>query len=174
VPVVLEIGFGMGEATLALAVAEPWNGVLAVDVHTPGVGQLLDGIERSGVTNVRVMHGDALEVADQMLQPESLAGIRAFFPDPWPKQRHHKRRLVRPDLVDLLVSRLRPGGFLHCATDWPDYADQMLSVLSEHPLLHNAAGGFADRPPWRPKTRFEQRGERLGHRVFDVVVTRTL
>jgi tRNA (guanine-N7-)-methyltransferase len=173
-PVVLEIGFGMGEATLQQAVADAHTGVLAVDVHTPGVGQLLDGVERLGLRQVRVMHGDALEVLRTMLAPMSLSGVRVFFPDPWPKTRHHKRRLFQPANVDLMVSRLRPGGFVHVATDWPDYGRQMLAVLESHPQLRNDHGGFAPRPAWRPITKFEQRGLALGHPVVDVIVTRTL
>lgn len=173
-PVVLEIGFGMGEATAAMASADRGTGLLAVDVHTPGVGRLLAEIGAGGLDHVRVMQGDAVEVLRDMLAPQSLAGVRIFFPDPWPKARHHKRRLVQPELVALLASRLVPGGFVHCATDWPDYGAQMLHVLSAEPLLVNDAAGFASRPPDRPLTRFERRGLARGHPVVDLVFRRRL
>jgi tRNA (guanine-N7-)-methyltransferase len=173
-PVVLEVGFGMGEATWRMAADDPGTGVLAVDVHTPGVGALLDSIDREGLTNVRVVHGDAVEVLRDMLAPQSLAGVRVFFPDPWPKQRHHKRRFVRADLADLVVSRLRPGGFVHCATDWSDYAEQMVQVLDAHPLLVTDPHASQACVAARPRTRFEERGRALGHPVVDVVRTRTL
>jgi tRNA (guanine-N7-)-methyltransferase len=171
-PVVLEIGFGMGEATVAMAAADPETGILAVDVHTPGVGQLLGAVVARGLDNVRVVHGDAVEVVRDRLQPGSLAGVRIFFPDPWPKTRHHKRRLVQQPFVALLASRLAPGGFVHCATDWPDYADQMLAVLAGEPLLDNDFEGFAPRPGDRPLTRFERRGTERGHPVADLVFRR--
>ncbi|MFZ0323254.1 MAG: tRNA (guanosine(46)-N7)-methyltransferase TrmB [Actinomycetes bacterium] len=177
VPVVLEIGFGMGEATVDLASAEPGRGVLAVDVHTPGVGQLLAGIGSRGLTNVRVMQGDAVEVVQDMIAPASLSGVRIFFPDPWPKSRHHKRRLVQPPFVSLLCSRMAPGAFLHCATDWLPYAEQMVAVLSASPGLTRSSirdDDVLERPLARPLTRFEQRGIARGHRVVDLVFTRTL
>jgi len=174
VPVVLEIGFGMGEATAALAAAQPATGVLAVDVHTPGVGRLVASVAAAGLDHVRVMHGDAVVVVRDMLVPESLAGARIFFPDPWPKSRHRKRRLVQPDFAALLASRLAPGGTLHCATDWLPYAEQMLQVLSAEPLLKNAFDGLAPRPRDRPVTRFERRGLQRGHRVVDLVFRRRL
>ena len=181
VPVVLEIGFGMGEATLAMATQRPDQGILAIDVHTPGVGQLLAGISDAKLTNVRVMHDDAVDVVHDMIAPDALAGVRIFFPDPWPKVRHHKRRLIQPPFVSLLHSRLRMGGFIHCATDWPPYAEQMLEVLSAQPGLVRASAGGAgiddlavDRPHGRPLTRFERRGLARGHPVADLVFTRTL
>lgn len=174
VPVVLEVGFGMGEATWRMAAADPGTGLLAVDVHTPGVGALLDAVEREGLTNVRIVHDDAVDVLQAMLTPQCLAGVRVFFPDPWPKKRHHKRRFVRPDVIDLVVSRLRPGGFLHCATDWSDYAEQMVQVLDAHPLLVEDPGVTEACVASRPGTRFEERGRALGHPVVDVVRTRTL
>jgi tRNA (guanine-N7-)-methyltransferase len=173
-PIVLEIGFGMGDATAQLAEREPDANVLAVDVHTPGVGQLLDHIGRRNLTNVRVMQGDAVEVVTSMLPPSSLAGVRIFFPDPWPKVRHRKRRLVQPEFVALLTTRLQPGGYLHCATDWEPYGEQMLAVVEAEPGLANAHGGYAPRPQARPTTKFEQRGLARGHRVVDVIATRTL
>jgi tRNA (guanine-N7-)-methyltransferase len=171
---VLEVGFGMGEATWRMAADDPDTGVLAVDVHTPGVGALLAAIAAEGLTNVRVVHGDAVDVLRDMVEPGALAGVRVFFPDPWPKQRHHKRRFVRPDVVDLVVSRLRPGGFLHCATDWPDYAEQMVRVLDAHPQLRDDDQVTRRCVAARPRTRFEERGRALGHPVADVVRTRTL
>jgi tRNA (guanine-N7-)-methyltransferase len=172
--VVLEIGFGMGDATAAMAADDPATNVLAIDVHTPGVGQLLDHTGRRHLTNVRVMQGDAVEVVDTMLAPNTLTGVRIFFPDPWPKSRHRKRRLVQPAFVTLLASRIRPGGFLHCATDWEAYGEQMVSVIDAEPLLENPHGGYAPRPRSRPATRFELRGLARGHRVVDVIATRTL
>jgi tRNA (guanine-N7-)-methyltransferase len=173
-PVVLEIGFGMGDATAQLAEQEPDVNVVAVDVHTPGVGQLLDHVGRRNLRNVRVMQGDAVEVVGSMVPAGSLAGVRIFFPDPWPKARHHKRRLVQPAFVSLLTSRLRPGGYLHCATDWEPYGEQMLRVVAAEPGLHNEHEGYAPRPASRPTTRFEERGLARGHRVVDVIATRTL
>ena len=171
-PLVLEIGFGMGEATAAMARAQPEKDVLAVDVHTPGVGALLHELGDRALTNVRVMVGDAVEVLHDMLSPASLDEVRAFFPDPWPKERHHKRRLVSPAFAALVGSRLRPGGRLHCATDWAHYARQMLDVVAAEPTLVNTHGGFMPRPEWRPVTRFEQRGLAKGHQVFDVIASR--
>lgn len=170
-PLVLEIGFGMGEATAAMALARPEVDVLAVEVHTPGVGALLHRLEQQGSTNVRLMHGDAVDVC-QALPTGSLAGVRAFFPDPWPKVRHHKRRLVRPDVVALVASRLAPGGFLHLATDWAQYAAAMLAVVAREPLLVNPYLGAAPRPQARPVTRFERQGLDGGLVVADVVALR--
>ncbi len=178
VPVVLEIGFGMGEATLAMTAEQPDQGVLAIDVHTPGVGQLLAGIGESRLTNLRVMQADAVEVVRERLAPGSLSGVRIFFPDPWPKSRHHKRRLVQPPFVSLLCSRLAPGAFVHCATDWPPYAEQMLEVMTAEPRLRavvvDAGSDPGHRPLGRPETRFERRGLARGHLVSDLVFTRTL
>jgi tRNA (guanine-N7-)-methyltransferase len=171
-PVVLELGFGMGEATAAIAAARPDCDFLVVDVHTPGVGNLLNLLDRAGSTNVRVVHGDGVEVLESMLAPASLDGFHVFFPDPWPKARHHKRRLVQPPFAALAASRLRPGGYLHCATDVTDYADQMLAVLSACPELENRHDGFAPRPAARPLTRFEQQGLDKGHTVRDLVLHR--
>lgn len=172
-PVVLEIGFGMGEATAAMAVADPSRDLLAVDVHTPGVGALLHLVGDLGLTHVRVARGDALVLLRDMLGPASLDEIRVFFPDPWPKQRHHKRRLVRPGFAALAASRLVPGGRLHLATDWDPYALQMLGVVDAEPLLHNLHDGPAPRPAHRPLTRFERHGLAKGHHVTDVIVVRT-
>jgi tRNA (guanine-N7-)-methyltransferase len=171
-PRILEIGFGMGETTAALAATHPDMDYLGIEVHTPGVGALLKTAGELGLTNLRVVQHDAVEVVRSMIAPGSLDGIHLFFPDPWPKKRHHKRRLVQPPFVALLASRLKPGGYLHCATDWQDYAEQMLSVLCAEPTLANTAEAFAPRPDHRPETKFESRGLRLGHGVWDVVFRR--
>ncbi len=171
-PVVLEIGFGMGTTTAEIAARRPDLDFLAIDVHPPGVGNLLKLIETAALSNLRVMRHDAVEVVRDMLAADSLHGVHVYFPDPWPKARHHKRRLLQPPFVQLLASRLRPGGYFHCATDWEEYAGQMLEVLSGEPALHNTAAGYAPRPDWRPPTKFEQRGLRLGHGVWDLLFTR--
>lgn len=168
-PKILEIGSGMGETTAQIAAAHPENDYLAAEVHTPGVGSLLKRVAELGLANLRVVQHDAVEVLQEMIAPGTLAGVHLFFPDPWPKKRHHKRRLVQPPFAALLASRLRPGGYVHAATDWEDYARQILAVFSAEPALENAAGGFADRPETRPVTKFEQRGLALGHRVWDVL-----
>jgi tRNA (guanine-N7-)-methyltransferase len=171
-PKILEIGFGMGETSAAIAAEHPENDYLGIEVHTPGVGSLLKEITTRELANLRVIQHDAVEVVRDMLAPNALAGIHIYFPDPWPKKRHHKRRLLQSPFVALLASRLAPGGYLHCATDWEEYAQQMLEVLSAEPLLANAAAGFAPRPDWRPQTKFEARGLRLGHGVWDVLFRR--
>ena len=171
-PRVLEIGFGMGETTATIAAAHPEIDYLALEVHTPGVGSLLKQIDERGLANIRIVQHDAVEVVRDMLAPGSLAGIHIFFPDPWPKKRHHKRRLVQTPFIGLLATRLAPGGYIHCATDWQEYAEQMLAVLAGEPLLENTAAQFAPRPEYRPLTKFEQRGLRLGHGVWDVVFRR--
>jgi len=169
---ILEIGFGMGETTAAIAAAHPERDYLGIEVHTPGVGALLRHVESLGLTNVRVIQHDAVEVVGRMIAPGVLDGVHVFFPDPWPKKRHHKRRLLQPEFVHLLGTRLKPGAYLHAATDWEDYAGQMLEVLSAEPLLENTATGFAPRPEERPLTKFETRGTRLGHGVWDLVFRR--
>jgi tRNA (guanine-N7-)-methyltransferase len=171
-PKVLEIGSGMGETTAAIALAHPENDYLAVEVHTPGVGSLLKRVAELELANVRVVQHDAVEVLQDMIAPAALDGVHLFFPDPWPKKRHHKRRLVQPAFAVLLASRLRPGGYVHAATDWQDYAEQIRAVLSAEAALENTAAGFAERPETRPVTKFEQRGLALGHRVWDVVFRR--
>jgi tRNA (guanine-N7-)-methyltransferase len=171
-PVVLEIGFGMGDTTAKIAQAQPDVDFVGVEVHAPGVGSLLRRLDESGSTNVRVVRHDAVEVVRDMIAPGSLAGVHVFFPDPWPKKRHHKRRLLQPPFVSLLASRLAPGGTLHVATDWDDYAEQILAVLSAEPQLSNTADGFAPRPAHRPLTKFEERGLRLGHGVRDLLFQR--
>ena len=171
-PQVLEIGFGMGQATAAIAAARPDLDFIGIEVHQPGVGALLREIGEHGLTNIRIVQHDAVQVLQQMVTPAALAGVHVFFPDPWHKKRHHKRRLIQPALVDLLASRLAPGGWLHCATDWDDYAQQMLQVLGDCPTLVNTADGFAPRPDMRPLTKFEARGLRLGHGVWDLLFTK--
>jgi tRNA (guanine-N7-)-methyltransferase len=171
-PVILEIGFGMGDATAQIAAAHPELDFLGVEVHAPGVGALLRHIGNLGLTNLRIVQNDAVEVLRHMIAPDSLAGVHVYFPDPWHKKRHHKRRLIQPDLVSLLASRVAPGGKVHCATDWEDYAVQMLEVLGACPLLSNTAQGYAPRPDMRPMTKFEARGLRLGHGVWDLLFTR--
>ncbi len=171
-PRVLEIGFGMGDGTAEVAHAQPDRDFLGIEVHPPGVGALLKLVGERGLQNVRIVQHDAVAVLRHMVAPGSLAGVHIWFPDPWPKKRHHKRRLIQPPLVALLAERLAPGGTLHCATDWQDYAQQMLAVLSAEPRLANTAADYAPRPPTRPLTRFERRGQRLGHGTWDLVFTR--
>jgi len=170
-PVWLEIGFGMGHSLAQMAEAQPEHNFLGIEVHKPGVGALLMEVEAHGLTNVRVSNHDAVEVVRDQIPPESLDGVMVFFPDPWHKKRHHKRRLIQPPFVSLLASRLRPGGLLHLATDWEDYAEQMRAVCEAEPTLDNVAGAgrFHPRPDWRPLTKFEQRGQRLGHGVWDLL-----
>lgn len=171
-PTILEIGFGMGEATAHIAALMPQKNFLCCEVHEPGVGALLKRIGEGNLQNIRIVQHDAVEVLDRMLRPASLDGVHVFFPDPWHKLRHHKRRLIQPPLVAKLADRLRPDGYLHCATDWEPYAQQMLEVLGAEPRLRNTADGFAPRPDYRPLTKFENRGLRLGHGVWDVVFER--
>jgi tRNA (guanine-N7-)-methyltransferase len=168
-PVVVEIGSGMGETTVRIAHANPDTDYLAIEVHAPGVGALLRRVEDLGLANVRVVQHDAVEVLRDMMPAGSLAAIHVFFPDPWPKKRHHKRRLVQPGFAALAASRLAPGGRLHAATDWQEYADHMLEVLSGVSGMRNTVAAFAPRPPWRPETKFEKRGRGLGHGVWDLV-----
>ena len=177
-PRILEIGFGMGDATAQVAAAAPEHDFIGIEVHAPGVGALLKRIGEQRLTNLRILRHDAVEVLQQMLPPASLAGVHIWFPDPWHKKRHHKRRLIQPSFVALLASRLAPGGYLHCATDWQHYAEQMLEVLCAEPLLKNRAAhgagdrGYAPRPDWRPLTKFENRGLQLGHGVWDLLFSR--
>lgn len=174
-PVVLEIGFGNGESLAQMAETRPEQNFLGLEVHRPGVGHLLLEIERRGLNNLRVMRADAVELLRDGLPPASLAAVQLFFPDPWPKTRHHKRRIVQPPFVALTARVLAPGGLLHAATDWQPYAEQMLAVLDgADDLLENRAGRgcFAPRPSRRPATKFERRGERLGHSIFDLMYRR--
>jgi tRNA (guanine-N7-)-methyltransferase len=171
-PLVLEIGFGMGDATAQIAQALPGTDFLGVEVHTPGVGALLKHIDEKQLANLRIVQHDAVEVLEHMVAPGSLAGLHIFFPDPWHKKKHNKRRLVQAPFIARLVTRLAPGGYLHCATDWQPYAEQMLEVLSAEPALRNTAEGYAPRPDYRPLTKFENRGIKLGHGVWDLVFTK--
>jgi tRNA (guanine-N7-)-methyltransferase len=168
-PLIVEIGFGMGQATAAIAQARPECDFLGLEVHPPGVGALLQRIDELGLTNLRIVQHDAVEVLAQMVAPQSLAGVHVFFPDPWHKKRHHKRRLIQAPFVAHLASRLAPGGVLHCATDWQPYAEQMLDVLQGNPQLENTVPTYAPRPNYRPLTKFENRGLKLGHGVWDLV-----
>jgi tRNA (guanine-N7-)-methyltransferase len=171
-PLVLEIGSGMGESTAALAAAAPEVDHLAVEVYEPGLAQLLMRAVDADLTNVAPLRGDAVALLRERVPPASLAGIRIFFPDPWPKRRHRKRRLVQPGFVALAASRLAPGATLHLATDWADYADQMRAVCDAEPALENAAaapGGWTPRPEWRPVTKFEQRARIEGRDVRDLI-----
>lgn len=171
-PRYLEIGFGMGGATAEIARHHPQNDYLGIEVHRPGMGNLLKLIEQDALTNLRLMSHDAVDVVNQMIAADSLDGVLVFFPDPWHKARHHKRRLIQPEFVRMLVSRLKPGGTIHCATDWENYAEQMLEVLSADPQLENTAADYAERPAYRPLTKFEARGLKLGHGVWDLVFRR--
>ena len=175
-PTILEIGFGMGEATAHIAAVMPEKNFLCCEVHTPGVGALLKRIDEQALTNIRILQHDAVEVIDHMLSQASLDGVHIFFPDPWHKKKHNKRRLIQAPLIAKLAARLKPGGYLHCATDWQPYAEQILQVLSAEPKLQNTAGpanaGYAAKPDYRPLTKFENRGIKLGHGVWDVVFAR--
>jgi tRNA (guanine-N7-)-methyltransferase len=162
----------MGETTAHIAALLPEKNFLGVEVHTPGVGSLLKRIDEQSLSNLRLIQHDAFEVVTHMLAPESLAGVHVFFPDPWHKARHNKRRLIQSPFVALLASRIAQGGYLHCATDWEDYAEQMLAVLSAEPSLQNTTDGYAPRPDYRPVTKFENRGLKLGHGVWDLVFTK--
>ena len=172
-PTVLEIGFGMGEATAQIAAGLPNTNFLCCEVHTPGVGALLKRIEEQGLTNIRIVQHDAVEVIDHMLELNGLDGVHIFFPDPWHKKKHNKRRLIQAPLIAKLAARLKLGGYLHCATDWQPYAEQILEVLAAEPLLVNTSSdGYAAKPDYRPVTKFENRGIKLGHGVWDVVFKR--
>ena len=171
-PKVLEIGSGMGETTAAIAQAQPETDFLAVEVHTPGVGALLKRIDELSLANLRVCQHDGNEVLEHMIADGALAGMHVYFPDPWHKKRHHKRRLMQPAFAALAARKLAPGGYLHCATDWQDYAAQMLAVLEAEPLLANSAPAYAPCPAWRPQTKFEARGLKLGHGVWDLLFYR--
>jgi tRNA (guanine-N7-)-methyltransferase len=171
-PTILEIGFGMGETTATIAATNPQNNYVAIEVHTPGVGNLLKEIDAQQLANLRIVQHDAIEILRDMIPAASLAGIHIFFPDPWPKKRHHKRRLIQAPLVKTLCEKLQPGAYIHVATDWQEYAEHILATLSAEPLLNNSADGYAPRPTYRPLTKFEQRGLKLGHGVWDIIFTR--
>lgn len=173
-PVVLEIGFGNGEQLLHATVNEPERNFIGIEVHRPGVGRLMNGLAEANVDNIRVSNHDAVEVIDRQLGPESLDEVRIYFPDPWPKKRHHKRRLIQADFVALLGTRVRPGGLLHLATDWAEYAEHMLEVVDSSSQWRNRAGlgAYSETPAWRINTHFEKRGLRLGHGVWDLLHVR--
>ena len=171
-PTILEIGFGMGDATAQVAAAAPDKNFIGVEVHEAGIGALLKRIGDDGLANLRIVRHDAVDVLQQMIPPASLAGIHLWFPDPWHKKRHHKRRLIQPAFIAQLLTRLVPDGYLHCATDWQPYAEQMLAVLTAQGGLANAAADYATRPDWRPLTKFENRGLQLGHGVWDLLFRR--
>ena len=171
-PKILEIGFGMGDSTAAIALAHPKNDYLALEVHTPGVGNLLKLIDTQQIGNIRIIQHDAVEVLRDMIGLSTLDGAHIFFPDPWHKARHNKRRLIQAPFIAQLVQKLKPGGYIHIATDWQDYAEQMLAVLSAEPLLENTVSDYAPRPAYRPLTKFEKRGLNLGHGVWDLIFRR--
>jgi tRNA (guanine-N7-)-methyltransferase len=173
-PLVLEIGFGMGQSLVEMAVAAPDTNYLGIEVHRPGIGRLMYSLQEQGIDNVRVYRDDAVAVLGECIAESSLDGVQIFFPDPWHKKRHHKRRLIQATFVELLCSRLKPGGFLHLATDWENYAEQMLALLSAATGLENTAGEgkYSPRPQSRPLTKFEKRGQRLGHGVWDLLFRR--
>lgn len=169
---ILEIGFGMGESTARIAQAQPERDFLAVEVHTPGVGSLLKQIQEAGLNNLRIIQHDAVEVLDHMIADASLDGVHIFFPDPWHKKRHHKRRLIQAEFVERLCRKLKVGAYLHVATDWQEYAEWVLEVLQAEPALMNTAESYAEKPDYRPLTKFENRGIRLGHGVWDIIFRR--
>jgi len=171
-PTILEIGFGMGDTTAHIARQMPDKDFIGVEVHTPGVGSLLKQIGEQGIQNLRLIQHDAFEVLNHMIPDGSLAGVHVYFPDPWHKARHNKRRLIQPAFVKLLCEKLKAGGYIHLATDWEDYAVQMLEVLGAEPALANTAEGYAPQPAYRPLTKFENRGLKLGHGVWDLVFTK--
>jgi tRNA (guanine-N7-)-methyltransferase len=168
---VLEIGFGMGDSLVAMADQNPQDRYLGIEVHRPGVGKLLSEVDKRGIKNLKVFAEDAVQVLEEAIPQESIDLLQIFFPDPWHKKRHHKRRLIQPDFVELLVSRLSAAGHLHLATDWQPYAEHMMEVLSANALLLNTAGQneYIPRPESRPETKFERRGHRLGHGVWDLL-----
>jgi tRNA (guanine-N7-)-methyltransferase len=169
-PTIVEIGFGMGNSLTLMAKEQPQQNFIGIEVHRAGIGSLVANLWEQGIRNVRIVAHDAVEVFKHHISKDSLAGIQIFFPDPWPKKRHHKRRLIQPEFVKLVSQCLQKGGFLHCATDWQDYAQQMLAVLSDDSNLHNTTGeGFASRPKNRPLTKFEERGHKLGHGTWDLL-----
>lgn len=169
---ILEIGFGMGESTARIAQGQPERDFLGVEVHTPGVGSLLKQIQELGLTNLRIIQHDAVEVLNHMIADGSLDGVHIFFPDPWHKKRHHKRRLIQAGFVQLLCRKLKVGAYLHVATDWQEYAEWVLEILQAEPMLENTAATYAQKPDYRPLTKFENRGIKLGHGVWDIIFRR--
>jgi len=173
-PLIVEIGFGNGDSLAAMAEANPQLNYLGIEVHRPGVGHLMMLLEQRGLSNVRIYHHDAIEILEQKIPDHSVAGVHLFFPDPWHKRRHHKRRIVRPSFLELLNKKLIQGGYFHAATDWHDYAKDMLATLSADAGLKNSSttGDYCPRPDYRPLTKFENRGLRLGHGVWDLIFTK--
>ena len=171
-PRILEIGFGMGDSTALIAQTNPENDYLCLEVHTPGVGNLFKVMGEQNISNIRIIQHDAVEVLRDMITENSLDGVHIFFPDPWHKARHNKRRLIQAPFIEKLMKKLKRGGYIHVATDWQDYAEQVLAVLSAEPLLENTATDYAPRPDYRPLTKFEKRGLNLGHGVWDLVFKR--
>ena len=173
-PCTLEIGFGNGDALATMAEEQPDTDFIGIDVHRPGVGRLLQQLDERELTNVRVMREDAVQVLKTCFPDNSLDRLLLFFPDPWHKKRHHKRRIVQPAFIELLARKIKPGGILHMATDWEDYARHMLEVIEESAAFRNcaSAGNYSPRPDYRPVTKFEQRGQRLGHGVWDLLYER--
>ncbi|WP_440994290.1 tRNA (guanosine(46)-N7)-methyltransferase TrmB [Cysteiniphilum litorale] len=169
-PLVVEIGFGMGNSLVTMAKEAPQTNFLGIEVHEPGIGNILDHIHENALGNLRVMQHDAVEVFKHMIKDNTLQGVQIFFPDPWHKKRHHKRRLVNPEFIELILQKLEPTGFIHFATDWQNYADEVLELFTEHNQLNNPHNGFAPRPKHRPLTKFEARGQRLDHGVWDIIV----
>jgi tRNA (guanine-N7-)-methyltransferase len=174
-PLIVEIGFGTGDSLAKMAAANPDNNYIGIEVHKPGVGHLMLLLDQQGLTNVRIYCHDAIDIIEHKIASNSLAGVHLFFPDPWPKQKHHKRRIVRPSFVELLVNKLQPDGYFHAATDWQNYAENMLKILSDGVGLKNASPtrDYCERPEYRPLTRFEQRGLRLGHGVWDLIFSKS-
>jgi tRNA (guanine-N7-)-methyltransferase len=171
-PFIVEIGFGMGDATAKIAEALPGTGFFGIEVHAPGVGQMLLEIERRKLQNLKICRHDAMELVESMLALDSVDGFHVFFPDPWPKKRHHKRRIIRPDFVGLMARRLKPGAYLYFVTDWEEYAEASLEVLKAEPLLANAFEVWADREPWRPVTKFEKRAIEEGRQIRELIFRR--
>ena len=173
---ILDIGFGNGESTWQMAQAAPEKNFLGVEVHPPGVGHLLLKLEEHGLSNVRIVQGDAVDFLRNRVADAALDGVRLYFPDPWPKKRHGKRRIVQPVFIDLLAQKMGPGGILHMATDWTPYAEHMLEVLKGHPAFENLSdqGPYSERPSWRPQTKYELRGKKLGHTVHDLIYRRRM
>lgn len=171
---IIEIGFGMGHSLIKMAQTYPEKNFIGIEVHRPGIGMILSEILRLGLSNLRIAPHDAKIVLKDYIPQDSLAGVQIYFPDPWPKKRHHKRRLVQTEFVNLITSRLAPGGYLHCATDWAPYAEFMLEQIAPCQRLMNtsATGDYVEKPQWRPTTKFEVRGQNLGHEVFDIIYTR--
>lgn len=169
---ILEIGFGMGNATAEIAIKLPEKDFLAIEVHSPGVGNLLKLIQEHQIHNIRIIRHDAVEVIENMIADNTLDGVHIFFPDPWHKKRHHKRRLIQTNFLNQLMPKLKTGGYIHLATDWEDYAIHMLDTLSSHPNLHNTVQNYAPKPEYRPETKFELRGKKLGHSIWDLIFTK--